>query len=103
MRLIDIDAVRNAIEEEWDGACSEYPAQEIIDDTIHAVEQVDPVDAIPLDWIRAYIDHLKAMGVQLALKNAQAVSVMVDKWAMEQNGNATCGPDYCEIGGTHND
>ena len=100
MRLIDIDAVRKAIEEEWDGACSEYPAQEIIDDTIHAVEQVDPVDAIPLDWIRTYISNLKAMGVQLALKDAQAVIVMVDKWTMD---NSKCGPDYCEIGGTHND
>ena len=101
MRLIDIDAVRKAIEEEWDGACAEYPAQEIIDDTIHAVEQVDPVDAIPLDWIRTYISNLKAMGVQLALKDAQAVSVMVDKWAMDNNG-PVCGTDYCEIGGgTH--
>ena len=67
------------------------------------MEEAEDVPAIPLDWIRAYISNLKAMGVQLSLRDAQAVSVMVDKWAMEQNGNATSGPDYCEIGGTHND
>lgn len=59
---------------------------------------VETVEAIPLDWIRTYISNLKAMGVQLSLRDAQAVSVMVDKYMMEQNGNATCGPDYCEIG-----
>lgn len=67
------------------------------------VDAQETVDAIPLDWIRAYISNLKAMGVQLSLRDAQAVSVMVDKYMMEQNGNASCGPDYCEIGGTHNE
>jgi hypothetical protein len=65
--------------------------------------EAEDVPAIPLDWIRGYIDRLKDMGVVISIRDAQAVSVMVDKWAMEQNGNATCGPDYCEIGGTHND
>ena len=60
------------------------------------------VPAIPLDWIRGYINRLKDMGVVISIRDAQAVSVMVDKWAMEQNGNAACGPDYCEIGG-HDD
>ena len=64
------------------------------------MEEAEDVPAIPLDWIRAYISNLKAMGVQLALKDAQAVIVMVDKWTMD---NSKCGPDYCEIGGTHND
>ena len=68
-----------------------------------ALSRVKTEDAIPLDWIRAYISNLKAMGVQLSLRDAQAVSVMVDKYMMEQNGNATCGPDYCEIGGTHDE
>lgn len=67
------------------------------------MEDAEDVPAIPLDWIRNYIDRLKAMGVQLSLRDAQAVSVMLDKYMMEQNGNATCGPDYCEIGGGHND
>lgn len=39
----------------------------------------------------------------ISIRDAQAVSVMVDKYMIEQNGNATCGPDYCEIGGEHND
>ena len=61
--------------------------------------EAEDVPAIPLDWIRGYINRLKDMGVAIANRDAQAVSVMVDKWAMEQNGNATCGPDYCQIGG----
>lgn len=64
------------------------------------MEDTEEVPAIPLDWIRAYIDQLKAMGVQISLRDAQAVSVMVDKYMMGQNGTATCGPDCCEIGGT---
>jgi hypothetical protein len=67
------------------------------------VDAQETVDAIPLDWIRGYIDRLKDMGVVISIRDAQAVSVMVDKYMMEQNGNATCGPDYCEIGGTHNE
>ena len=61
--------------------------------------EAEDVPAIPLDWIRGYINRLKDMGVVISIRDAQAVSVMVDKWAMEQNGNAACGPDYCEIGG----
>lgn len=61
------------------------------------IDAAETVPAIPLDWIMAYISNLKAMGVQLSLRDAQAVSVMVDKYMMEQNGNAICGPDYCEI------
>ena len=61
--------------------------------------EAEDVPAIPLDWIRGYIDRLKDMGVVISIRDAQAVSVMVDKYMMEQNGNATCGPDYCEIGG----
>jgi len=66
------------------------------------MEEAEDVPAIPLDWIRSYIDRLKAMGVVISIRDAQAVSVIVDKYMMEQNGNATCGPDYCEIGG-HNE
>lgn len=61
--------------------------------------EAEDVPAIPLDWIRGYIDRLKAMGVVISIRDAQAVSVMVDKYMMEQYGNETCGPDYCEIGG----
>lgn len=63
------------------------------------MEEAEEVPAITLEWIRGYISNLKAMGVQLSLRDAQAVNVMVDKYMMEQNGNATCGPDACEIGG----
>lgn len=96
-RLVDIDAVRNAIQEEWGGVVGRYRALDIIDDTTHAVEQVETVEAISIDWIRSYIDHLKKMGVQMSLRDAQAVSVMVDKYMMDQTGAATCGPDYCDL------
>jgi hypothetical protein len=72
-------------------------------DILDGVKGQETINAITEDWIRGYIDHLKAMGVQLSLRDAQAVSVMVDKYMMEQYGNATCGPDYCDInfgGGT---
>ena len=68
-------------------------------DILGGIKEEAPVEAVSLDWIRSYIDRLKAMGAAIANRDAQAVSVMADKWAMEQNGNATCGPDYCEIGG----
>lgn len=67
------------------------------------IDAAETVPAIPLDWIRGYINRLKDMGVVISIRDAQAVSVMVDKYMMEQYGNATCGPDYCEIGGAHND
>ena len=68
-------------------------------DILGGIKEEAPVEAISLDWIRGYIDRLKAMGAAIANRDAQAVSVMVDKYMMEQYGNATCGPDYCEIGG----
>ena len=98
MRLIDKDeAIKNL---------KSGPVGKMVADKYNMdgwLEWCEEVPAIPLDWIRGYIDRLKDMGVAIANRDAQAVSVMVDKWAMEQNGNAACGPDYCEIGGTHND
>ena len=98
MRLIDKDATIKALREDPVGF--NLSAKNNVDGWIEARPEVD---AIPLDWIRGYIDRLKDMGAAIANRDAQAVSVMVDKWAMEQNGNAACGPDYCEIGGEHND
>ena len=87
---------------EWAGTFTKAEKDELAEANRIAIEALEQATtAIPLDWIRNYISNLKAMGVQLALKDAQAVSVMVDKYMMEQYGNATCGPDYCEIGGTH--
>ena len=98
MRLIDKDeAIKNL---------KSGPVGKMVADKYNMdgwLEWCEEVSAIPLDWIRNYISNLKAMGVQLSLRDAQAVSVMVDKYMMEQNGNAACGPDYCEIGGEHND
>jgi hypothetical protein len=98
MRLIDKDATVKALREDPVGF--NLSAKNNVDGWIEARPDVE---AIPLDWIRGYIDRLKDMGVVISIRDAQAVSVMVDKYMMEQSGNATCGPDYCEIGGTHND
>ena len=88
---------------EWAGTFTEAEKDELAEANKMATAALEQVPAIPLDWIRGYIDRLKDMGVAIALRDARAVSVMVDKYMMEQNGNATCGPDYCEIGGEHND
>lgn len=56
------------------------------------MEDAEDVPAIPLDWIRGYIDRLKAMGVVISIRDAQAVSVMVDKYMMEQNGKRDLRP-----------
>ena len=93
MRLIDKDATLKALKDD--------PVGRMVAEKYNMdgwLEGLQEVDAIPLDWIRGYINRLKDMGVQLSLRDAQAVSVMVDKWAMD---NSKCGPDYCEIGGDH--
>ena len=109
MRLIDADKLKSAVERH-EVVSSLLPLNDYdyghnsgLESAVIEIEDAETVNAIPVDWIRTYISNLKAMGVQLSLRDAQAVSVMVDKYMMEQNGNATCGPDYCEIGGTHND
>lgn len=103
MRLIDADKLRAQIEAYEiikKFSITEYECGHNVGLCIGIgeVDAAETVEAIPLDWIRNYISNLKAMGVQLSLRDAQAVSVMVDKWAMD---NSKCGPDYCEIGGDH--
>ena len=96
-RLVDINAVRKAIEEEWNGCGALYRAPEIIDDTIHAVEQVEEVDAIPYQWVVDYLAWLKDIG-GYGLSDARAIQSMIIKWKME-HPHSGCGPDYCELGG----
>jgi len=106
MRLIDADKLKEYLQSRLKEAEEKFAYEESKKEARHVTNLLcndadaqETVEAIPLDWIRAYISNLKAMGVQLSLRDAQAVSVMVDKYMMEQNGNAACGPDYCEIGG----
>lgn len=86
MRLVDIDAVRKAIEEEWGVYCGRYTAQEIIEDTIQAVEQVEDAEAIPVDWIEAEIKKLRDMDNGFASLSAGQIEAMLNKWRKEQNG-----------------
>ena len=51
-----------AIEEEWDGCCSEYPATQIIYDTTEAIERIPAIQPkrgrwIKLDMHRGMADH----------------------------------------------
>lgn len=92
MALIDKEATIKALKDD--------PVGKVVAEQYNMdgwLEGREEVPAIPMDWILGYIARLKSMGVQLSLRDAQAVSVMVDKYMMEQNGNATCGPDYCEL------
>ncbi len=88
-RLVDINDVYSVLTEYYHHKTA---TQHVA--LIDALGTVKTVEAIPIDWIRNYISNLKAMGVQLSLRDAQAVSVMVDKWAMD---NSKCGPDYCDL------
>lgn len=49
MDLISREAVNEAIEDEWDGCCGEYPAIQIINETQSAVDRITSVPAVPLD------------------------------------------------------
>ena len=48
------------------------------------MEEAPEVDAIPTDWIRTFIWQLKNMGEEIARRDAAALSVMLDKWYLEQ-------------------
>ena len=65
------------------------------------MEDAEPVEAIPVDWIGEYLAWLKGIG-GYGLSDARAIQSMLIKWKMEQP-HSSCGPDYCEIGGEHND
>ena len=69
-----------------------------IQDTI---EDAAEVEAIPVDWIEAEIKKLRDMDNGFASLSAGQIEAMLKKWREEQAPH--CGPDYCEIGGEHND
>ena len=48
--LISRQQAIKAIEEEWDGCCSEYPATQIIYDTTEAIEKLPSIQSEP-HWI----------------------------------------------------
>ena len=109
MRLIDVDKLKEYLQNRLKEVEEKFAYEESKKIARHTtkllcddVDAQETVEAIPVEWIRGYINRPKDMGVAIANRDAQAVSVMVDKYMMEQNRNATCGPDYCEIGG-HNE
>lgn len=83
-RLIEVDAVRKAIEKEWDGIDGKYIAKDIIDFITQAVEQVEEAKAIPIDWIEAEIKRLRAMDFEFATMTAGQIEAMLKRWKKEQ-------------------
>lgn len=83
-RLVDINDVCKAIGEEWYGCIGEYLVGEIIDDTIHAVEQVEEVEAIPVPWIEVEIKKLRDMDNEFATMTAGLIEAMLKRWKEEQ-------------------
>lgn len=103
-RLIDADKLRAQIEAHeiqtrFTLTDYEYGHNTGLDKAEDEVDLAETVEAIPVDWIREYLSWLKGIGA-FALPDANAIKSMMKKWEMEQ-GHSTCGPDYCEIGGTH--
>ena len=50
--LISREQAIKAIEEEWDGCCSEYPATQIIYDTTEAIERLPIIQPKRGKWIK---------------------------------------------------
>ena len=100
-RLIDADKLRTQFPEPADWL-------DINQTLVHKtgiwaeIDAAETVPAIPLDWIGEYLAWLESMDADVASGDARAIKVMLAKWDMEQK-QPTCGPDYCEIGGEHND
>ena len=63
------------------------------------MEEAEAVNAVSEEWIDSYIDWLNGIGTEFASRDARAINAMMIKWEKEQK-QPTCGPDYCEIGGT---
>jgi len=85
-RLIDINEVRRVIQELWDGIDGKYAAKDIIDFTTQAVEQVEGVEAISVEWIEAEIKRLRAMDFEFATMTAGMIEAMLKRWKEEQKG-----------------
>ena len=66
------------------------------------MKEAEDVPAIPLDWINNYINWLNSISTVMAATDVNAIKSMLTKWKLDNNG-PVCGPDYCEIGGTHNE
>ena len=95
MRLIDKDATIKALREDPVGF--NLSAKNNVDGWIEARPEVE---AIPLDWINNYINWLNSISTAMAAADVNAIKSMLTKWKLDNNG-PVCGPDYCEIGGTH--
>ena len=99
-RLIDADKLRTQFPEPADWL-------DINQTLVHKtgiwaeIDAAETVEAIPLDWIEAEIKYLRAMDFEFANLSAGQIEAMLKKWREEQA--PTCGPDYCEIGGAHDD
>ena len=101
MRLIDADKLKTQFPEPADWL-------DINQTLVHKtgiwaeIDVAETVEAIPVDWIEAEIKKLRDMDNGFASLSAGQIGAMLKRWREEQQAPA-CGPDYCEIGGEHND
>lgn len=84
-RLVDIDTVCKTIKEGWDGVSGGYSAKNIIDFTIFDVEQIEGIEAIPVDWIKKKIQWLKEHNSAF-YNPAYFLETILAEWKEEQNG-----------------
>ena len=96
-RLIDKDATLKALKDD--------PVGRMVAEKYNMdgwLEGLQEVPVIPLDWINGYINWLNSISTVMAAADVNAIKSMLTKWKLDNNG-PVCGPDYCEIGGTHNE
>ena len=85
---------------EWAGTFTEAEKDELAEANRMATAALEQAStAIPIDWIESYALLMDADDRPIFAEN---IRDMVKAWKQEQQA-PTCGPDYCEIGGTHND
>lgn len=105
-RLIDADKLKAQVEAheikyKFTPTDYQYGHNVGIDKAVDDIEDAETIEAIPVPWIETEIKKLRDMDNGFASLSAGQIEAMLKKWRKEQA--PTCGPDYCEIGGEHND
>lgn len=62
------------------------------------LDQLDPVEAIPIEWINEHIAWLGSLDANIGDQDARSIRVMLMKWRSEQKTKGDgCTADYCSI------
>ena len=79
--LISREQAIKAIEEEWDGCCSEYPATQIIYDTTEAIERLPTIQPKRGKWIEYEQEFMLKGSLKTVQKTVKECSVCTAKIA----------------------